>query len=285
MTTVPKKSIRPLVLFFVLSFGFVLLFASVAILNNYEIIDIEIPIEPFLVIGSWTPNIAAFIVIAFILKRSGGVRNLFRRWTMWKESPFWYLVAISPLLVAGVAAILYHFIDGTPPAEPMESVTIPMLAAMFILALITGAMGEELGWRGFALPWLQTRMSALWSSVVIGAVWGSWHLPLWFTGLGWEVMSFWLFTYNCIAISVIMTWVCNNTKGNMVLITLLHLFYNFGWNLMALSWGVPMDKTLLYQAIVLTVYAGIVLSIYGSSRISKMESLPINYDKKTWVDI
>lgn len=71
----------------------------------------------------------------------------------------------------------------------------------------------------------------------------------------------------------------------MVLITLLHLFYNFGWNLMSLSWGVPMDKTLLYQAIVLTVYAGIVVSIYGPSRISKKKSLPINYDKKTWVDI
>jgi len=285
MTTKAHQSDKPIVLFFVLSFIFVALFASVAILNNYGIIDVEIPIEPLLILGSWTPNIAAFLVIAFILKRSGGIRELFRRWTMWKESPAWYLVAISPLLVAGVAAILYHIIDGTPPAEPTEPVTFPMLIALFILALVTGAMGEELGWRGFALPWLQTRMNALWASLVIGAVWGVWHLPLWFTGLGWEVMSFWLFAYNCIAISVIMTWVCNNTKGNMVLITLLHLFYNFGWNLMSLSWGVPMDKSLIYQAIVLTVYAGIVLRIYGPLRLSKTESLPIDYQKRAWVDV
>jgi uncharacterized protein len=284
MTTITHHSNRPLVIFFILSLAFVLLFASIAILNNYGLIDIDIPIEPFLILGSWTPNVAAFLVIAFIIKRPGGIRKLFRRWTMWKESPSWYLVALSPLLVSAIAAVLYHIIDGTPPAEPTEPTTIPMLLALLLIALVTGAMGEELGWRGFALPWLQTRMNALAASVAIGAVWGFWHFPLWFTGLGWEEMSFWLFTYNCIAISVVMTWVCNNTRGNMLLITLLHLFYNFGWNLMSMTWGVPIHETLLYQAVVLTVYASVILILFGPSRLSNKDSLPIDYREKSWVE-
>jgi uncharacterized protein len=284
MSSTKQKSDKPLIIFFILSLGLVFLLASFGIAENYGVLDLNIPIIPFLVIGSWTPNIAAILVLMFIIRKPGGVRNLFSRWTMWKESSFWYLMALSPLLVAGIGAILYHIFDGAPP-ETTDAVTIPMLLSLLFLSLITGAMGEELGWRGFALPRLQVRVNALTASIVVGVIWGFWHLPLWFTGLGWEDMSFWLFTYNCVAISVVMTWVCNNTKGNMVIITLLHLFYNFGWNLMSMTWGVPIEKSLSYQAIALTVYVVIVLSIYGPAKLTRKETLPIDQHNKAWINI
>jgi len=270
----------PLLLFFLLSFLFVFILALPAILFNYGVTDLEVPFEPLLILGSWTPNIAAFLIIAFVIKKKGGVSALIRRWLMWKESPFWYLIAISPLLISALAAGVYHVADGTPP-DVYEPVTPGVLIVLFILALVTGAMGEELGWRGFALPRMQSAMSAFTASVILGTIWGFWHLPLWFAGLGWEDMSFALFTYNCVAISVVMTWVCNNTNGNMLLITLMHLSYNFGWNLMNLAWQVPMDKTLVYQAIMLTVYAVVVLLIFGPARLSKRR-LPIDSDESTW---
>jgi uncharacterized protein len=270
----------PLLLFFLLSFLFVFILALPAILFNYGVTDLEVPFEPLLILGSWTPNIAAFLIIAFVIKKKGGVSALIRRWLMWKESPFWYLIAISPLLISALAAGVYHVADGTPP-DVFEPVTPGVLIVLFILALVTGAMGEELGWRGFALPRMQSAMSAFTASVILGTIWGFWHLPLWFAGLGWEDMSFALFTYNCVAISVVMTWVCNNTNGNMLLITLMHLSYNFGWNLMNLAWQVPMDKTLVYQAIMLTVYAVVVLLIFGPARLSK-HRLPIDSDESTW---
>jgi uncharacterized protein len=270
----------PLLLFFLLSFLFVFILALPAILFNYGVTDLEVPFEPLLILGSWTPNIAAFLIIAFVIKKKGGVSALIRRWLMWKEAPFWYLIAISPLLISALAAGVYHVADGTPP-DVFEPVTPGVLIVLFILALVTGAMGEELGWRGFALPRMQSAMSAFTASVILGTIWGFWHLPLWFAGLGWEDMSFALFTYNCVAISVVMTWVCNNTNGNMLLITLMHLSYNFGWNLMNLAWQVPMDKTLVYQAIMLTVYAVVVLLIFGPARLSK-HRLPIDSDESTW---
>jgi uncharacterized protein len=280
MANSESKPEFPLLLFFLLSFLFVFILALPAILFNYGVTDLEVPFEPLLILGSWTPNIAAFLIIAFVIKKKGGVSALIRRWLMWKEAPFWYLIAISPLLISALAAGVYHVADGTPP-DVFEPVTPGVLIVLFILALVTGAMGEELGWRGFALPRMQSAMSAFTASVILGTIWGFWHLPLWFAGLGWEDMSFALFTYNCVAISVVMTWVCNNTNGNMLLITLMHLSYNFGWNLMNLAWQVPMDKTLVYQAIMLTVYAVVVLLIFGPARLSK-HRLPIDSDESTW---
>jgi uncharacterized protein len=282
MTTSNTRPEFSLLLFFLLSFLFVFLLALPAILFNYGLTDLQVPFEPFLILGSWTPNIAAFLIIAFVIKKKGGISALIRRWLMWNESPFWYLIAISPLLVSALAAGVYHVADGTPP-DVIEPLTPGMFIALFILALVTGAMGEELGWRGFALPRLQLVMSAFTASVILGTLWGFWHLPLWFAGLGWEDMSFAVFTYNCVAISVIMTWVCNNTRGNLFLITLMHLFYNFGWNLMNLAWEVPMDKTLVYQAILLTIYAVVVLFIYGPDRLSKNQ-LPIDKQDHSWSD-
>jgi len=73
---------RPLVVFFLLGYLFVTLLALPVILVNNNLIDLEIPFEPILILGSWTPNIAAFLVIAFLLKRKGGIRKLFSRWLM-----------------------------------------------------------------------------------------------------------------------------------------------------------------------------------------------------------
>lgn len=272
---------KPLVIFFLLSYLFVILLALPAILTNYNLIDLEIPFEPILILGSWTPNIAAFLVIAFLLQRKGGIRELFSRWLMWREKPFWYLIAVSPLLVAAIAVGLYHLVNGSPPGYA-DSVSFSDIMILFVLALITGAMGEELGWRGFALPRLQTSMSAFWASMVVGILWGFWHLPLWFTGLGWEEMSLGLFTYNCVAISVIITWVNNNTKGNLLLVTLIHLFYNFGWNLIGMIGQVPMEKTLIYQAVVLTFYAAGVVIIYGPERLTRKDEIPIDFKEKYW---
>ncbi len=81
---------------------------------------------------------------------------------------------------------------------------------MFIL---TGATGEQLGWRGFALPWLQTKMSALLSSIVLGLIWSFWHIPLWFAGISHESFPFWVYTIIGVSFFILVTWACNNIRG------------------------------------------------------------------------
>jgi len=277
-----KNTNNVLVIFFALSFAMILPLVAPGILNNYKLTDIKIPFELLVIIGSWTPNFAAFIVIVFVIKQKGGIKELFKRWLMFRASVKWYVAAISPLFVAAVAGFFYFLFDGVKTENP-ESVSLLLLFAMLIMSLITGAMGEELGWRGFALPRLQSKFNAFWASTVLGVLWGFWHLPLWFTGMGWESMSFGVFLYCCVLMSIILTWICNNTHGNLMLVTLFHLFYNFGLNLMAFVWHIPTDKSILYMAAVLSVYTLMVVIIYGPSKLSKQNSLPIDFVNKKWI--
>ena len=276
---------KPLILFFILSLLFITLVALPGILINYGVIDLEIPFIPIAILGSWSPNLVAFFVIAFVIKQKGGIKALLRRWTMWKVSPWWYLAAFSPIAVSLLAALLYFQFDSQVVANT-NFPGVPFLLGFLVISLVTGAMGEELGWRGFALPWLQTRFNALWASLILGVIWGLWHLPLWFTGMGWEETSFWLFSWVGIAMTVILTWICNSTKGNMLLVTLFHMSYNFGMGMIGEIWSIPLNKIIEYSAIGFTVFMIVVIVVNGPSKLSRIKGdLPINREKKTWEDI
>lgn len=258
----------------------VLITAVVAVpqlLTRLGILKNEVPFVPMVILGSWIPNIAAFLVIAFVIREKGGIRRLLGEWTRWRVGLRWYLVALSAVAVSLLAAAVYHLVEpasmpgtvdsatvGGGALDPVNGLTLPLVLAVLLLNLVTGAMGEELGWRGFALPRLQTHWNALVSSVVLGLIWGVWHLPLWFAGLGWEQMSFMLFLWNCLAMSVIYTWICNNTGGNMVIVTLFHMFYNFGFFLISTIWNIPMERGIAYLAVVLTIYAAILILRFGA---------------------
>jgi len=104
---------RSLVLFCTLSL--LLITALVALpqlLQRQGILENEIPFVPLVILGSWIPNIAAFLIIAFFLKESVGVRRLLREWTRWRISLRWYLVALSAFAISIVAAAAYFLVIG-----------------------------------------------------------------------------------------------------------------------------------------------------------------------------
>ena len=89
------------------------------------------------------------------------------------------------------------------------------------------ALGEELGWRGFVLPRMQARHSALKASLLIGILWGPWHLPLWLTGTESHPISLYpAFVVAVIASSVFYTWLYNNTGGSLLIVVLYHAASN-----------------------------------------------------------
>jgi uncharacterized protein len=273
--TAASPSMRPVVIFFVLAFSVPWAVSAIAIAHNYDLLSGSIPLEPFLILGSWTPNLAAFVVLAFILRRRGGIRELLLGWTRWKTAPAWYLVAASPVLIGLlIIGIVRGLLD--QPAGEGEPAGAGMLATVLLLALVTGATGEELGWRGFALPRLQTRLNALAASVVLGLLWGFWHLPLWFTGFGWEELSFWLFTLNCISFSVIATWVCNSTDARLVIVTLMHLCYNFGFFLASDAVLIPRAEAFSYWSAMLALFAVAVVAIQGPGTLSRGRRVPVD---------
>jgi len=85
-----------------------------------------------------------------------------------------------------------------------------------------GSGQEEVGWRGFALPALQTRFDALTASVIIGLVWAAWHLPAFVFEIPGYTRSFAVYALLVVGISIILTWLYNNTEGSILLAMLLH---------------------------------------------------------------
>jgi membrane protease YdiL (CAAX protease family) len=134
-------------------------------------------------LGAWAPSISAFILTGYLNGRKGlGV--LFRRILIWRVAIQWYaFVLLSPGIIGLVAILLYVVFGGSAP-QPVFPGGAPrelgfvLLPIIFLANLFVGGpLAEEFGWRGFALPRLQTGMSALRASLIIGVLWGFWHLP------------------------------------------------------------------------------------------------------------
>lgn len=225
---------------------------------------IELPSEPFLFYASWTPNIAAILVLVFIVREKNGVRNLLSGWRKWRVGAVWYLAAFSPLLVSFLASGILLLLRGTRPTAPVEPLALALFIT-FMISTFTGALGEELGWRGFLLPNLQHRYSALTASLFVGVIWALWHAPLWLLpGKGWDTIPYGSFAAVTICFSVIMTWIFNNSDGSLVLASIFHFSCNFGLNLLPLLGLLPspgdywLIAPVLYAlyAIIVTLAAG-----------------------------
>lgn len=229
----------------------------------------DLPFEPLLIYASWTPNIAAFLVLGLVLREPGGIRKLIAAWGKWRVGARWYAAALSPLFVAFLTAGILRLLGGatTGPQRPV----VVQLLSFLVLSIVTGAMGEELGWRGFLLPRLQQRFNALTSSLTVGVIWAIWHAPLWLLpGYGWDTIPYWSFALGAISSSVLFTWVLNNTGGSLVMASLMHLTLNYGLGAAGILGFVPspgdywMVASMLY-----TLYAAVVVLFAGPKHLSR----------------
>lgn len=184
------------------------------------------PNIPFFLLGVFAPGIVALGLTA----RAGGraaVLALLRRLVDWEVPARWYVFAISYMLVIKLSAALVHRVAfGAWPAFGQEPVLL-MIAAAVASALMGGQAGEELGWRGYALPRLAARFGLGPASVVLGVIWALWHLPLFFAPVGDTFgQSFPLYLLQVIALSVTMAWVYSHTRGSLLPVMLLHAAVN-----------------------------------------------------------
>ena len=184
---------------------------------------------------SWLPPFgpaaAAFIVTAFIGGRPA-VGQLLRRLGQWRVGAHWYLLILAgiPLLeLLGAFAVL-----GTVPlgdlARNWPVIFIRYLPYVLYVFIFTG-LGEEPGWRGFALPRLQERHGPLLGTAVLAVVWAMWHLPNVLYG-GWTGLSFALWLVLTLASTFIYTWMSNHTGGSILIAALLHGAINAGSGLL-----------------------------------------------------
>jgi len=187
-------------------------------------------------LGAFSSSLAA-IILAAVEGRKGGVRELLGRFLIWRVGIRWWAFAILFGAIPAVAVLYLFSLFGGPAftlagLKPLSSF-VPLLIMLFVAA----GMGEEFGWRGFAMPRLQARYNALTSSLIIGLLWGMWHIPLfltkgtiqaqWLAEVGWiAVVGYAAF---CMVWSIQYTWVFNNTKGSVLLAAVIHGAVN-AWN-------------------------------------------------------
>ncbi len=219
-----------LVTYFVLAYGITWI---LSILATEGLLPFQLPaaITIFSVIVlHYGPSLAA-IIVAGIVGGKAGARELLGRLREWRVGIHWYLfVLLFPTILRLTAVGLDVLLGGTLPKFASADIVpegihpLLLLVPVFVGALFQAGIAEEIGWRGYALPKLQTRSNALVSSLILGLVWGLWH----FHPQNWSILApigFW-YMFLIIPFTIIFTWVYNNTKGSLLIAVLFHTASN-----------------------------------------------------------
>jgi uncharacterized protein len=175
---------------------------------------------PFLATG---PLIAALIVIP-ISQGLSGLRELGSRMIRWRVRWYWYVVAVGlPLAVLLVTVGLNVALGAGAPslAGVGSSSTLLMVFAVRLINPLDGPMGEEPGWRGFALPGLQTTLSPLVTTMILAVLITGWHLPT-FLLEGFQPSIFVGGVVGTVAVTFWYTWLFNHTGGSVLLVLVAH---------------------------------------------------------------
>ncbi len=236
----PKR--HETVLFFLLAFGITWAFWIPAALASHGRTGDPFPPGLSTLLGAFGPTLAALILTA-AFRGGSGLKHLLGRFLIVRVGIRWYAFALLFTPALTLACIAIGSLFGRPlpdfahppildleslPQEARSAGAMALLPIMLVQQLlISSPMGEEIGWRGYALPRLQYGRSALAAAVVIGLLWGLWHVPLLYTqghplagsSVGWMVIG-------PVADAILFAWLFNNTRGSLLLVLLCHASLN-----------------------------------------------------------
>jgi len=213
---------------------------------------------------AYAPALAAIIVVALFRERHG-IRRLLRPVLKWRVGITWFLVAAFGSTLVFIAADATRALLHTSVPNPWFR--FPGLASMGFLvgALLAGAFGEEVGWRGLGQARLQTRVGALFAATIVGVVWTVWHLwpvvaPGGLDETTWTDAG--LTLVRLAALSILFAWLYNSTGGSLLIVMIAHAGYDMGVNLVPGANGNHADPVLV---VLLAVAALVVTAIMRPS--------------------
>jgi hypothetical protein len=170
------------------------------------------------------PFVAGIIMTAIVYGRSG-LREFFSWLVRWGVGTKWYAITFAtPVLVCLIAVAITLCFGWRPQVSDWPIEKLRELPERFIFILLFIGLGEEPGWRGFALHQLQTKYSPLIASLILAPVWALWHLPL--IGNEFPLPIVVPFLLSLFGGTFTLTWVFNGTKGSVLLPMLLHATIN-----------------------------------------------------------
>ncbi len=213
---------RPLVTFFVLTYAVMwAFFIPVAAAG----IPARSPLGTvLLLLGAFAPSLVALWLTARV-EGGTGIRALLGRVLQWRVAAHWYLFAVAYIPAVKLTVALVHRVaTGAWPSfgnEPWYVIPVAIAVSTPFQA------GEEIGWRGYALPRLAARFGLARASILLGLIWACWHLPQFFIrDADTYGQSFFVYVLQVTALSVAMAWLYAHTNGSLLLVMLLHVAVN-----------------------------------------------------------
>ncbi len=221
------------------------------------------------------PMVTALIVTALVGGKDG-LKALLRRQVQWRVSIGWYAVAIGLPIALELVTVALNVAMGAhaPTWDVMRS--WPTILGMTALYMVfSGPLGEELGWRGFALPRLLERFAAhpygaLIASLILGVIHAAWHLPMFLVG-EMDVPSI----LGTIIGAVLVTWLVQHTQGSVLLAVLFHAAnQNSGRFLSPLFAGADVIQQHWLKLVVWAIAAIIIVVVAGPARLARQSAVP-----------
>jgi membrane protease YdiL (CAAX protease family) len=177
-----------------------------------------------MVLGMFAPMIAALIMRLSVSKEGlKGSLGLLRSWR-------YYLAALVAPVVFATAVVLIVQALGLGEFRWSQAGWLVYLTLMLkTLPNIPFTFGEEYGWRGYLLPRLLP-LGEVRATLLVGLIWGPWHVPFLLAGLNYPGVNFWLaflvFLFTVVALSFAYTWFYVASSGSVLVVALLHQSFN-----------------------------------------------------------
>jgi len=229
-----KKTKRKPFLFFFVTFAYSWLLWLPSILSGLGVeipFDVTVYTAVMVPIGAFAPMLAALTLI-FRERQREGVKAFFRKAFEFKVKPLYYIIAFTlPIIIHALAHYLAP-IMGLEVANTLFPTDLPvspiiMAIPYFFLMLLIGGGQEEFGWRGYAQQPMQERFGVVPASLLIGLIWGFWHLPLWvMPGDGHSTYPFIAFLIMTTSISIVYAWIFNSSGKKLIIAIIFHAMNN-----------------------------------------------------------
>ncbi len=180
--------------------------------------------------GGVGPYISAVITLAYFSGKKG-LKHYFNSYSLKKLTPTGWLLSFSPLILFSVAFLVGRFVNHEWLSLPRFFISNDLLDSLnflvWFLPLLTYGFGEEGGWRGYALPQLQSKYSAIRATIFLTIGWLGWHIPTFFYRYHLSGPMLVGFILGLFAGAICMTFLYNFTKGSLLAVSIWHFAFNF----------------------------------------------------------
>ncbi|WP_146127315.1 CPBP family intramembrane glutamic endopeptidase [Clostridium vincentii] len=169
------------------------------------------------------------LVLTILLGGKGELKGLLKRFNPKGLNKKWYVLSIFSIMIISILSVMISFTVEGRHFSIIEVFSFENYIKSFPIFIIFATM-EEVGWRGYALPKLEKSYSQIASSVILGVIWGMWHLPKLIAEGTKDLKSITIFMLTVVLFSIYISWIYSNTNGNILMAILSHAAINSAIN-------------------------------------------------------